>query len=304
MDWNSINPASWFPAASTAETVRQPTIFAYMPMPSEELRQLKPVETAEFWIAWQQLESQLKNAQAEFDRFGEEITTEVVDIVVQAAEKRDRFNSLDALLVGRFLDSDSDQERKRLALQEALEKVNSYRTGSPMVRERYLATAMAFILPAYSGGFDAEKFREDAAAVLGDVDERKEKRTRVLAKLAKAKRDLASHIKSVSGCFVGDVPEHYRGSDGGGDYRGVRMDQENPRTIAETFIAEFVAAWKLAARSHGVPVDINGREIAKMFDPRSAKAGYEVLGLGALEKKASLFRPRVTQADHGPAQAA
>jgi len=293
MDWQAINPGNWIAKAIERTHVRQPTTNSYMPLPPREYEVLRPAATARWFKVWDELKQRLSLVEHEFAQFEGSMSPSISATILAKLEALRELPGLEQELAGRFPD-DSPEVRHRKGLLEALESLNRARNEPPLIRDKYEARGLSFLLRAYRS-IDVDRVRKGIEPLLGDVGEHRDERTRQLARVATAKRNLASHLKAVTDCFNCDVPT---------SFRNLRIDPDDYQLIAESIVSSFIAEWRHAAKFHGPPVSVFGTELTTMPHPRDWQEGYAELRLGDLPKQSHLFRPRVTQADHDPVQAA
>jgi len=287
-----FNLSHWeWPAFVETTPVRKPTTASRMPLPEDgdAYKSIVPDACAEWWTIGGSLKQQLVAAEAAQMEFENGLCPADMDLAVNIAKERESLlNGIDDDLASRFPNAEP-ADRRRMALQASLEGLARSRGCSAgPVRASQVERAMNYVLRAYAGRFDADGFRRDAGPLVGTQEEYQHRRTAVLAKTAKCRRELAAHIKEVRRCLCADLPPMFR---------RMKLDGAEPQVVADVFIDRFICDWRTAASCHGPAVDVFGREIATLPSPREWKRGFEVLKLGELPKKASLFRHRVCGAE-------
>jgi len=280
-----------WPAFVESTPVRKPTTASRMPLPEDgdAYKSIVPDDCTEWWLIWGELKQQLVAAEAAQRDFENGLCPADLDLAVNIAKDRESYlNDVDAAITSRFPNAET-ADRRRMALQASLDGLAQSRSCSAgPVRASQVERAMGYVLRQYAGRFDEEAFRKDAGPLVGTQEDHQHRRTAVLAKTAKCRRELAAHIKEVSRCLCADLPPMFR---------GMKLDGAEPQVVAEVFIDRFIGDWRTAASCHGPAVDVFGREVATLPSPREWKRGFEALKLGELPKKASLFRHRVCGAE-------
>lgn len=281
LGWEVLNPAAWFAVPSEQPVNRQATSNWKMPLAASEYETLNPASTARWFTVWQQLKERLSFVEKEFAQFDAQVAPTLTEAIVRRVAEFDELPALEAELKHRYPDEDP-AERHRKALTEAVSNLNRARSEGPFRKDKFESIGLTYLIRRYRS-FDLEAIRRDIEPLVGDVVEHKEERTRQLARVATAKRNLASHLKEVTGCFIAELPKVFN---------DVRIDPDNHQQVADSIISSFVRDWRSAAKFHGCPVTVNGSEIATLPYPVDWRAGYEELSLGQIAKQPHLFKPR------------